>query len=91
MNRINYNIPVEEWKDFLEKEKKHIMMLNDIKVTSPSSYWTKREVSVDMNDYFNHEHGDNYLFEFLVNDKVRGLIYVRRNDGNTIDMISIDL
>lgn len=84
MVRIQYGICVEDWFEEISKEKERVQMENAIKELSCLAYWKERNVNIPN---FIQE-TDDYIYEFIVNGRLRSMIYARRNDGNTVDIIT---
>lgn len=88
MIRIEYNICVEDWIYKVESEKERIQSENLIKELSCLAYWNVRNVTIPRYSSVSLQESDDYIYEFIVNGRLRAVIYARRNDSNTVDIIT---
>lgn len=89
MVRIQYGICVEDWFVEISKEKERIQTENAIKELSCLAYWKERNVSIQKYSSTSLiQESDDYIYEFIINGRLRSMIYARRNDGNTVDIIT---
>lgn len=90
MIRVQYGICVEDWFEEIAKEKERVQTENAIKELSCLAYWNIRNVGI-ANTISKIQESDDYIYEFIVNDRLRSMIYARRNDSNTVDIITTSL
>lgn len=90
MVSVHYGVPVEDWMDKVSKEKETVMYENSIKELSHIVHWDVRKVGIANSGSAIYE-SDDYIFEFIVCGRIRAVIYARRNDANTIDIITTKL